>query len=331
MSIITCTECLKEYSDKASSCIHCGCPTEINVQPEEETEIVITEQRESTHQEHAYQKEEYAQWQSSSVDRKDSYSDTRGSTFDKKSSTLFSCILLVLVVILVAWNKSQDPCKYLDSRGIPTSAWNSGGFKGCASKPIEIFDYKNKLKNTITYYRRAGELKLDLWVKNKAFTKNSYEKLITLANHLSERHTGIDLPEDIAKAIRNQDKLPFSMASKNFRWTIKKVSTEGESFHLVFTIKDKKPEQSNTVASKTQKSSSKHRLLESSSNLESRFNNTAFLTQMQSTIRRAGYKCDSFSSILEMNFSRGFTVRCNNYVYGYEIEDKGGNWVVTLD
>ncbi|TOA25745.1 hypothetical protein, partial [Vibrio parahaemolyticus] len=33
MALITCTECGKEYSDKASACINCGCPTEVNVSP----------------------------------------------------------------------------------------------------------------------------------------------------------------------------------------------------------------------------------------------------------------------------------------------------------
>ncbi|TOB85981.1 hypothetical protein CGJ96_24310, partial [Vibrio parahaemolyticus] len=33
MALITCTECGKEYSDKSSACINCGCPTEVNISP----------------------------------------------------------------------------------------------------------------------------------------------------------------------------------------------------------------------------------------------------------------------------------------------------------
>lgn len=48
-------------------------------------------------------------------------------------------------------------------------------------------------------------------------------------------------------------------------------------------------------------------------------------------IRAYGYRCDSLSGLHEMVFSRGFSVTCNKFSYSYEIEDKGGRWVVTLD
>ncbi|EHR5761002.1 TPA: hypothetical protein N2903_001678 [Vibrio parahaemolyticus] len=54
------------------------------------------------------------------------------------------------------------------------------------------------------------------------------------------------------------------------------------------------------------------------------------IPQMVRMIQLTGYKCDSISAIREMILSRGFTVVCNNFYYEYEIEDKGGNWVVTL-
>lgn len=58
--------------------------------------------------------------------------------------------------------------------------------------------------------------------------------------------------------------------------------------------------------------------------------NPQALTQMVRLIRLTGYKCDSISAVREMMLSRGFAVVCNNFNYEYEIEDKGGNWVVTL-
>ncbi len=41
-----------------------------------------------------------------------------------------------------------------------------------------------------------------------------------------------------------------------------------------------------------------------------------------------GYKCDSVSAIRKFFIGRGFVVKCNRYAYTYEIEDRGGNWVV---
>lgn len=48
-------------------------------------------------------------------------------------------------------------------------------------------------------------------------------------------------------------------------------------------------------------------------------------------IRARGWTCDSIYSIIMWNFSIGFTVYCNGARYSYEVEDKGGNWEVTLD
>ena len=43
-----------------------------------------------------------------------------------------------------------------------------------------------------------------------------------------------------------------------------------------------------------------------------------------------GYRCNSVSAVTPFAFSRGFHVYCNRWNYGYEVADKGGNWVVTL-
>lgn len=47
-------------------------------------------------------------------------------------------------------------------------------------------------------------------------------------------------------------------------------------------------------------------------------------------IRAARYRCDTVSSVRIWSFSVGFTITCNGFRYKYEIEDKGGRWVVTL-
>lgn len=47
-------------------------------------------------------------------------------------------------------------------------------------------------------------------------------------------------------------------------------------------------------------------------------------------VRAHGYRCDSISSFQPFVMSAGYTIRCNNYRYTYELEDKGGRWVVTV-
>ena len=60
-------------------------------------------------------------------------------------------------------------------------------------------------------------------------------------------------------------------------------------------------------------------------------NKPELYNQVAKLIRAYGYRCDSLSGIHPMLLSRGFTVSCNNFSYSYEIKDKGGNWVVTLN
>ncbi|MER8810439.1 hypothetical protein [Mesorhizobium australicum] len=48
-------------------------------------------------------------------------------------------------------------------------------------------------------------------------------------------------------------------------------------------------------------------------------------------IRAYGWRCDSISAMLPFLIHRGFSVTCNHNSYTYNFEDKGGNWVVSLD
>lgn len=54
------------------------------------------------------------------------------------------------------------------------------------------------------------------------------------------------------------------------------------------------------------------------------------LEEIVRLVRGYGYKCDSISAARPMVFSRGFVLVCNGFAYEYEIEDKGGNWRVTV-
>lgn len=48
-------------------------------------------------------------------------------------------------------------------------------------------------------------------------------------------------------------------------------------------------------------------------------------------IQLYGYRCDSVNFAMRSNWSGVIDVTCNNGRYSYDLEDKGGRWVVTLD
>lgn len=47
-------------------------------------------------------------------------------------------------------------------------------------------------------------------------------------------------------------------------------------------------------------------------------------------VRLNGYRCDSISAARKFLSGRGFVLNCNNWSYKYEIEDKGGRWIVSV-
>ena len=53
MTLIRCSECGREYSDKASACVHCGCPTEyVDAERETSLEKDIINKDKSENEEH---------------------------------------------------------------------------------------------------------------------------------------------------------------------------------------------------------------------------------------------------------------------------------------
>lgn len=48
-------------------------------------------------------------------------------------------------------------------------------------------------------------------------------------------------------------------------------------------------------------------------------------------IEAHGWRCDSISAMTPFLTARGFSVDCNHFSYRYNIEDRGGNWEVSLD
>lgn len=49
-----------------------------------------------------------------------------------------------------------------------------------------------------------------------------------------------------------------------------------------------------------------------------------------SIVKQSGYSCSSISGAFPFLLSHGFTLKCNNFRYTYEIEDAGGQWKVTV-
>lgn len=51
---------------------------------------------------------------------------------------------------------------------------------------------------------------------------------------------------------------------------------------------------------------------------------------VQILIRAAGYRCDSVDQITPFLLSHGYSVFCNKLRYHYELEDRGGRIIVTV-
>lgn len=55
------------------------------------------------------------------------------------------------------------------------------------------------------------------------------------------------------------------------------------------------------------------------------------VTALAEAIQLYGYSCNSVSAVTPFAISRGYRVTCNNWTYAYEVEDKGGKIIVTVD
>jgi hypothetical protein len=47
-------------------------------------------------------------------------------------------------------------------------------------------------------------------------------------------------------------------------------------------------------------------------------------------VRVNTYRCDSITTATRWVWSEGWTIKCNNLRYAYDVEDKGGHWTVTV-
>lgn len=56
----------------------------------------------------------------------------------------------------------------------------------------------------------------------------------------------------------------------------------------------------------------------------------AVADDLSQLIRLNRCRCDSVTSISLWTFRPGFSVWCNDLLYRFEVEDKGGRWTVTV-
>ena len=57
----------------------------------------------------------------------------------------------------------------------------------------------------------------------------------------------------------------------------------------------------------------------------------ARIDELAHFVRASGYRCDSISALRPLPTSSGFKLACNHSTYKYEIEDKGGSSIVTVE
>jgi hypothetical protein len=56
--------------------------------------------------------------------------------------------------------------------------------------------------------------------------------------------------------------------------------------------------------------------------------NAKLLNELVKFVRENDYRCDSISAVRPFLGSRGFSLVCNRFGDRFEIEDKGGHWIV---
>jgi hypothetical protein len=59
--------------------------------------------------------------------------------------------------------------------------------------------------------------------------------------------------------------------------------------------------------------------------------NAVALNAMVDLVRANDFRCDTISAAKSWIMSRGYTIKCNRFSYTYEIADKGGHWIVTVE
>lgn len=59
--------------------------------------------------------------------------------------------------------------------------------------------------------------------------------------------------------------------------------------------------------------------------------NTKLTDALGGMVQLNDYRCDSVSAIRPYLTVKGYELVCNHFDYKYDIEDKGGHWIVTVE
>ncbi|HBN6175931.1 TPA: zinc ribbon domain-containing protein [Vibrio parahaemolyticus] len=303
MALITCTECGKEYSDKASACINCGCPTEVNIPPPqqepEQTDIQNSlEVEPQSFTPEPKVKNEQAVQEASEIETNQT---------SKVNPWLFwgSIAAVALTIVIHSNRERPDDSGQLSARVRDDI---------CKSYIGEVTDQNLLLLTTI----KNEDARFSLVSINTDGTKIDYA-----CNFFNK---GTSIVWSILDNGKERGWIEEDIATIEHRRKFNVAKLNGKGFNLeVPTYYAIEPTKT------TKKQTFTHPLLESGANAPRGVQETPeVIPQMVRLIQLTGYKCDSISTIREMVFTRGFEVVCNNFFYEYEIEDKGGNWVVTL-
>ncbi|MGF1868121.1 zinc ribbon domain-containing protein [Enterovibrio norvegicus] len=295
MAIITCTECGKEYSDKAKACINCGCPTEdnhthIKQKPEPPDEI-------QSRLDISTQYEKIVHEVSESSEK---------NTYKRKPLLIWGFIALVVLFIFAQNNQKADDDTGNLSAGVKDDI--------CKSYIGEVTDQNPLLFTTI----KNEDVRFSLVSINTKSTKSEY------ACHFFNNGTSANW-STLDNAIQGKWEDDETATIEHRRkYNIARLS--GKDFNVEVPTN-----YANESTKKIKKQTFTHTLLESGAKVPNGIKeNPEAINQLTNIIGMNGYKCDTVSGIVEMAFTRGFSVYCNKHNYSYEIEDKGGNWVVTL-
>ncbi len=300
MALITCTECGKEYSDKASACINCGCPTEFNLSQEtEQTDIQSSLEVED---------QPFTPEPNSQNDQAVQEASESNIKQPSKGKPLLIGAAVAAVILFLFNPSEQDTVD--DTGQLSTRVKDDI----CKSYIGEVTDQNPLLLTTL----KSEDVRFSFVSINNKGIKIAYACYFFNSGNSVKWST---LDHGTQGKWENED-----TATIEHRRKFNVAKLNGKDFNIEV------PTYYAREATKTTKKQAiTHPLLESEVNLPKGVEeHPEVIPQMVKLIRLTGYKCDSISAIREMMLSRGFAVVCNNFNYEYEIEDKGGNWVVTL-
>lgn len=161
-----------------------------------------------------------------------------------KKNVVWSVLGVLFLVGIFSGSGSDsrpEECDFLSDDKLSTRAWNKE-YKSCSSDYLNIdanIVGSSGAPNNIAYYYQKGQAWLVLNMNAPNNTKRSFDKLVSSAKTLSLKSTGLELPTEIAEAVKDHSKLPLSMANGKHRWKlVKEQWPSGNGYELKFYLYD---------------------------------------------------------------------------------------------